>query len=154
MENRDKAKTDPQAQPPVETAPVHITRRSKTAGGIPAIVATVKHAWSEMGPVRGVRALLQLNQATGFDCPGCAWPEPDSNRPHAEFCENGAKHVADEATNKRVSPEFFRQWSVSDLSQKSDQWLGAQGRITHPLILRENASHYEEISWDEAFAVL
>ncbi len=153
-ERESKANSQPKAQPPVETDPVQITRRSKTAGGIPAIVATVKHAWSEMGPIRGVRALLQLNQISGFDCPGCAWPEPDSNRPHAEFCENGAKHVADEATTKRVTPEFFRKWSIFDLSQKSDQWLGAQGRITHPMILHPNASHYEEIPWDEAFALI
>jgi len=154
QETEGKTNSQPKAQPPVETEPIHITRRSKTAGGIPAIVATVRHAWSEMGPVRGARALLQLNQTTGFDCPGCAWPEPDRNRSHAEFCENGAKHLADEATNKRITPEFFRQWSVLDLSQKSDQWLGAQGRITHPMILRENASHYEEINWDEVFALL
>src|SRR6266481_4962226 len=156
MENRSKTNpnTDPRAQPPVETDLVKITRHSKTAGGIPAIVATVKHAWSEMGAIRGVRALLQLNQISGFDCPGCAWPEPDSNRPHAEFCENGAKHVADEATTKRITPEFFRRWSIADLAGKSDYWLGKQGRITHPMFLRNRATHYETIAWDDAFNLL
>jgi molybdopterin-dependent oxidoreductase alpha subunit len=133
---------------------VQIKPPSKTAGGVPAIVATVKHTWREMGPGRGIRTLLRLNQDQGFDCPGCAWPEPDRDRPHAEFCENGAKHVADEATTKRVTPEFFRQWSVFDLSQRSDQWLGAQGRLTHPMILRRNASHYEPLPWDEALGLI
>jgi molybdopterin-dependent oxidoreductase alpha subunit len=88
------------------------------------------------------------------DCPGCAWPEPDQKRSHFEFCENGAKHVADEATTKRITPEFFQQWSVAELSQQSDQWLGAQGRLTHPMVLRRDASHYEPVSWDNAFELL
>ena len=124
------------AQPPEETHIVQIERISKVAGGVPAIVETVKSAWGEMGVLRGTRALLQLNQVAGIVCPGCAWPEPDGSRSHAEFCENGAKHLAEEATTKRITPEFFRRWSVLDLSQQSDRWLGAQGRITHPMILR------------------
>jgi molybdopterin-dependent oxidoreductase alpha subunit len=127
---------------------------SKVAGGIPSIVATAKAAWNEMGVARGVRTLLKLNQKTGFDCPGCAWPEPDGERSHAEFCENGAKHVADEATTKRVTPEFFRDWSVADLTEQSDYWLGKQGRITHPMVLRRGATNYEAISWDDAFALI
>ncbi len=121
---------------------------------MPAIVSAVKSAWSEMGPVRGLRTLLKLNQQGGFDCPGCAWPEPDEARSHAEFCENGAKHVADEATTKRVTPEFFSQWSVADLSSKSDYWLGNQGRITYPMFLREGATHYAPIAWDQAFELI
>ncbi len=105
----------PGAQPPEEQTLVQILPLSKVAGGIPSIVAAAKAAWNEMGVTRGVRTLLKLNQKTGFDCPGCAWPEPDGERSHAEFCENGAKHVADEATTKRVTPEFFRNWSVADL---------------------------------------
>ncbi|MEP6920103.1 MAG: FdhF/YdeP family oxidoreductase [bacterium] len=142
------------AQPPEEFERVQITPLSKTAGGVPAIVSTVKSAVREMGPVRGLRTLLKLNQPGGFDCPGCAWPEPDAERSHAEFCENGAKHVADEATTKRVPPDFFREWSVADLSLKSDYWLGKQGRITHPMVLRSGATHYELISWDDAFELL
>ncbi len=124
------------------------------AGGIPSIVAAAKAAWNEMGVTRGVRTLLRLNQKTGFDCPGCAWPEPDGERSHAEFCENGAKHVADEATTKRVTPEFFRNWSVADLREQSDYWLGKQGRITHPMVLRRGATNYEAINWDDAFALI
>ena len=107
-----------------------------------------------MGLVRGVRTLLKVNQTGGVDCPGCAWPEPDRERSHFEFCENGAKHVADEATTKRVTPEFFQQWSVAELAQQSDQWLNAQGRLTHPMLLHRDATHYEPIGWDDAFELL
>src|SRR5687767_4025237 len=129
-------------------------KKSKAAGGVPAIIATLKTISSEMGLVRGARTLLKINQLDGVDCPGCAWPEPDRERSRFEFCENGAKHVADEATTKRVTPEFFQQWSVADLASQSDQWLGAQGRITHPMLLRRGATHYEPVSWDAAFELL
>lgn len=144
----------PRAQPPEENSLVQIERVSKVAGGVPSIIATAKAVWSEMGVARGVSTLLKLNQKTGFDCPGCAWPEPDGQRSHAEFCENGAKHVADEATTKRVTPEFFREWSVADLAEQSDLWLGKQGRITHPMALHRGATNYEAISWDDAFGLI
>src|SRR5687768_18320295 len=150
---QDKS-TLPSAQTPEESRLVQIERPSKVAGGIPSIIATTKTAWAEMGISRGVRTLLKLNQKDGFDCPGCAWPEPDQNRSHAEFCENGAKHVADEATTKRVTPEFFANWSLVDLSCKSDYWLGKQGRITSPMILERNGTHYEPVSWDQAFQLI
>jgi molybdopterin-dependent oxidoreductase alpha subunit len=107
-----------------------------------------------MGVARGTRTLLQLNQKDGVDCPGCAWPEPDGERSHFEFCEEGAKHVADEATTRRVTPDFFKQWSVTELSHQSDQWLNAQGRITHPMVLRKDSEHYEPIDWQDAFALI
>lgn len=148
-------KTDqPRSQPPEEKALVQIDPLSKSAGGVPAIVSAVKSAWNEMGPVRGLRTLWKLNQQGGFDCPGCAWPEPDQNRSHAEFCENGAKHVADEATTKRVTPEFFAKWSLVDLSCKSDYWLGKQGRITSPMMLERNGTNYEPVNWDKAFELI
>ncbi len=152
-ENTDKQARATQAQTPEESGPLQIKPIKRVAGGLPSIIEATKSAWGEMGVVRGTSALLKLNQVGGFDCPGCAWPDPDQERFHAEFCENGAKHLADEATDKRVTPEFFRQWSVFDLSQKSDQWLGSQGRITHPMILRRNASHYEPLGWEEAFGL-
>jgi molybdopterin-dependent oxidoreductase alpha subunit len=154
MSNKVIKPSQASAQPPEESSPVQIRPMSKVAGGVPAVIATARTAWNEMGVVRGVRTLLKLNQQTGFDCPGCAWPEPDGERSHAEFCENGAKHVADEATTERAPPEFFRQWSVADLAVKSDYWLGKQGRITEPMVLRRGATHYEEISWDDAFAFI
>ena len=154
MSNDELKTPQPCAQPPEETSLVQIEPVAKVAGGIPAIIVTAKTAWNEMGIARGVRTLLKLNQKTGVDCPGCAWPEPDGERSHAEFCENGAKHVADEATTKRVTPEFFRKWSVADLAEQSDYWLGKQGRVAQPLVLRRGATNYEAISWDDAFAMI
>ncbi|HEU4933344.1 MAG TPA: FdhF/YdeP family oxidoreductase [Pyrinomonadaceae bacterium] len=126
----------------------------KAAGGVPSIIAAVKAVSDEMGLVRGARTMLKINQVGGVDCPGCAWPEPDQKRSHFEFCENGAKHVADEATTKRVTPEFFQKWSVAELAEQSDQWLNAQGRLTQPMMLNRGASHYELVSWDDAFELL
>ncbi|AGC46139.1 oxidoreductase alpha (molybdopterin) subunit [Myxococcus stipitatus DSM 14675] len=143
----------PPVQPPEEPRPPLVGRLSEVAGGLPAVISTMKHAWGEMGPVRGTRLLLKVNQKDGFDCPGCAWPDP-GHRSVAEFCENGAKAVAEEGTKERVTPDFFRQWSVADLCAQSDYWLGKQGRLTHPMVLREGATHYTPISWDEAFALV
>jgi molybdopterin-dependent oxidoreductase alpha subunit len=151
---QSEIQTPQSGQPPIEIADIEIKRSSSVAGGIPAIVQTVKHSWREMGVRRSLKTLLAVNQKDGFDCPGCAWPEPDGERTHAEFCENGAKAVAEEATTKRVTPEFFKDWSVEKLSRKSDYWLGKQGRLTHPMLLRESGTHYEPVSWDEAFALI
>lgn len=144
----------PSAQPPAEKTPAQATGLEKVAGGLPAIAATLKVTAAEMGLLRGMRTLLKVNQTGGVDCPGCAWPEPDRERSHFEFCENGAKHVADEATTKRITPEFFKKWSVAELSQQSDQWLGAQGRLTQPMLLHRDATHYEPVSWDDAFELI
>jgi molybdopterin-dependent oxidoreductase alpha subunit len=149
-----KALPVPNAQPPEETAPPDVKPISKVGGGIPAVLSAAKYTFGEMGVVRGTRTLLQLNQKQGIDCPGCAWPEPDGERSHFEFCEEGAKHVADEATTKRVTPEFFQRWSVTELSQQSDHWLNQQGRITHPMMLREGSDRYEAINWPDAFALI
>jgi len=129
-------------------------KKARAAGGVPAIIATIKSLSEETGLVRGVRTLLTVNQSGGVDCPGCAWPEPDQKRSHFEFCENGAKHIADEATTKRVTPEFFKKWSVAELAAQSDQWLNAQGRLTHPMLLHRDATHYEPVNWDDAFELL
>ncbi len=142
------------AQPPAESAPPEVKPISKAAGGLTSAVVAAKFAFGEMGVVRGTKTLLQINQKQGIDCPGCAWPEPDGERSHFEFCEEGAKHVADEATKKRVTPEFFARWSVRELAEQSDLWLNQQGRITHPMVLREGAQHYEPINWPEAFALV
>ena len=141
-------------QPPAEATPPDVGPISKIAGGMTSALTAARFAWGEMGLVRGTRTLLQLNQKQGIDCPGCAWPEPDGERSHFEFCEEGAKHVADEATRKRVTPEFFSKWSVKELASQSDLWLNQQGRLTEPMILREGASHYEAINWPDAFALI
>src|SRR5436305_7017498 len=148
----DKSSLASGAQPPLESTPPDVQPVSKVAGGMTAALTAARFAWSEMGVVRGSRTLMQLNQKQGIDCPGCAWPEPDGERSHFEFCEEGAKHVADEATRKRVTPEFFKQWTVTALRQQTDQWLNAPGRITHPMILRERGDHYGAIDWPAAFA--
>src|SRR5712675_105699 len=130
------------------------TRIPKVATGIPAIVHSLGYGLSEMGPLRMTRAWLAVNQKNGFDCPSCAWADPDDDRHLFEFCENGAKAMADEATTARVSAEFFARYSVAELSEKSDYWLNKQGRLTCPVILRPGYSHYQAISWDDAFQTI
>jgi len=125
--------------------------RGTAAGGIGAVVSSLAYTLDRAGPVRGLRVLARLNQSTGFDCPGCAWPDPE-HRALAEFCENGARAVADEADKRKVGPTFFGQWSIERLSQQSDHWLNRQGRLTHPMWRKEGAECYEEVTWDEAFA--
>ncbi|MEZ5428074.1 MAG: FdhF/YdeP family oxidoreductase [Pyrinomonadaceae bacterium] len=125
----------------------------KTAAGLSAIITTMQRAYDEMGVRKAVSTLLKLNQKGGIDCQSCAWADPEE-RTMAEFCENGAKALSDEATNKRATPNFFAKYSVADMSVQDDQWLNAQGRITHPMILREDATHYEPVSWEEAFALI
>jgi molybdopterin-dependent oxidoreductase alpha subunit len=151
---KDLTHKSPRAQPPQDFTGIKISHADKAAGGLPAIMSAMKHSWSEMGATRTLKTLTRINQKGGFDCPGCAWPEPDGERTHFEFCENGAKHVADEATTKRVTPEFFRQWSVAELSRQSDMWLNDQGRLTHPMLLRRGSHFYEPVSWDAAFALI
>jgi formate dehydrogenase major subunit len=122
------------------------------AAGVTAVTVAMRRALHEMGPVRTARTLLRLNQTDGFDCMSCAWPDPE-HRHTAEFCENGAKAVAEEATKARVTTEFFARHSVAQLAARTDYTLGKQGRLTHPMVLRPGASHYEPISWDEALAL-
>ena len=145
---------DARAQPPEGPVPLQREAPARTAGGIPAVVSSIRHAFGQAGAIRGTRLLLALNQFDGFDCPGCAWPEPDDHRSTFEFCENGAKAVAEEGTAARIDPDFFARHSVAELSRQSDHWLGKQGRLTVPLALRSGATHYEPISWDEAFALV
>jgi formate dehydrogenase major subunit len=124
------------------------------AAGVKAVTVAMGRALGEMGPSRTARTLLRLNQVDGFDCMSCAWPDPDPEHRHqAEFCENGAKAVAEEATKARVTPEFFARHSIADLSTRTDHWLGKQGRLTHPMVRRPGATHYEPIGWHEAFAL-
>ncbi|MBF5041140.1 FdhF/YdeP family oxidoreductase [Aggregicoccus sp. 17bor-14] len=142
------------AEPPVETEGLRVGPAPQAAGGMPAIVSTMRHALGKMGAVRTFQTLSRLNQKGGFDCQSCAWPDPDGERDLASFCENGAKAVADEAMTARIGPEFFRRYSVQQLSEQSDHWLNRQGRLTHPMLLREGGTHYEPVSWDEAFALV
>src|SRR3954454_9321849 len=123
-------------EPPPETEAPRLERREESAAGFTSIYETAKHGFGEMGVARTVSTLLKLNQKDGFDCPSCAWPDPDGERKVAEFCENGAKAVASEATRKRVTPEFFAEHTIADLLAQSDLWMDQQGRLTHPMVRR------------------
>ncbi|MFD8719032.1 FdhF/YdeP family oxidoreductase [Streptomyces sp. NPDC059629] len=132
-----------------------VTAPKTWATGAPAVVHALQYALGQTSPKRTALTLLNINQTEGFDCPGCAWPEPGPGHRHRnEYCENGAKHIGDEATSRRVTADFFRQYSVDELSRKSDYWLNQQGRLTEPMVLREGATHYEPIGWDEALDLL
>lgn len=144
----------PAAQPPVEVADIKLGAPSGAAGGLQAVAVTTGLTLGAMGAVRGAKLLLEVNQKDGFDCQSCAWPSPDGDRQTFEFCENGAKAVADEATPRRITAEFFEKHTVAELAAQSDHWLNAQGRLTAPMVLRAGASHYEAISWDDAFALI
>jgi len=123
------------------------------AVGLPGIYYSLKYAMNEMGPKRSLQTLLKMNHVDGFDCPSCAWPDPD-RRKAAEFCENGAKAVAWEATRKRVTAEFFAEHSIDDLLAHDDHWLEHQGRLTEPMYLAPGDSHYRPIGWEEAYRLI
>lgn len=137
---------------PVQDAP-QVAQAQHSAAGIPAIGHSLRMAQQQMGVRRTALTLLRVNQKDGFDCPGCAWPEPE-HRHTAEFCENGAKAVAEEATLRRVTPDFFAAHPVADLATRSGYWLGQQGRLTHPMYLAEGAERYEPVSWERAFDII
>jgi molybdopterin-dependent oxidoreductase alpha subunit len=143
------------AQPPEKFTGIEFTEISKTAAGKKALASTFKHIKKEVGIIDGIKLLKNLNQTYGFDCPGCAWPDPDQKRTFlAEYCENGAKAVAEEATKNKVSPLFFATHSVSELAKLSDYEIGKSGRITQPVFLPEGKDNYEEISWKDAFQII
>ncbi|MBT1187462.1 FdhF/YdeP family oxidoreductase [Streptomyces sp. CJ_13] len=144
--------TKPPAGDPVQDAP-QVAPPKHAAAGLPAIGHTLRIAQQQMGLARTARTLLKVNQKDGFDCPGCAWPEGDK-RHTAEFCENGAKAVAEEATLRRVTPAFFAEHPLSDLAGRSGYWLGQQGRITEPMYLPEGADRYEAVPWERAFEII
>src|SRR5271154_4922211 len=143
-----------QAQNPVDFAELRVGRASEDAAGIPAIWNTMLYGIGDMGPVRAPEAFLKINHVSGFDCQSCAWPSPDKKRKLFEFCENGAKAVSDESTKKRVTPEFFAKHSIEELAAQSDYWLNQQGRLTSPMVRHANATHYQPITWSEAFAMI
>ncbi|TWD74808.1 molybdopterin-dependent oxidoreductase alpha subunit [Kribbella amoyensis] len=134
---------------------VDIEQPKKKAAGVPAVLSSFKFGFREMGPARTGKVFLKMNQDGGFDCPSCAWPDPDHKRKHAaEFCENGAKAVAWEATRKRVPRAFFAENSIDDLNRISEYELGKLGRITEPMLKRAGSDRYEPVGWDEAFHVV
>ena len=121
------------------------------AGGWGALRATAQALAHSRNALAGTGLLLKQNQPDGFDCPGCAWPDP-KHTSSFEFCENGAKAVSWEATSKRATPEFFARHTVSELWRQSDHWLEDQGRLTHPMAYDRASDRFVAVSWDEAFA--
>lgn len=148
-----KQKQTPKAENPETLLNLKLTEPKEVAAGIPAVISAVKHVFGEMDPVRGTKALFKLNQKDGFDCPGCAWPDPDDERsPIGEYCENGAKAIAEEATTKKLDASFFARNSVYELSLLNDYEIGKKGRVAEPMYLAEGATHYTPISWKDAYA--
>lgn len=135
------------------TLPPSHSQPQAVAAGIPAVLSTLSVVAQQPGLVRGAQGLVKLNQVEGVDCPSCAWPDPDHRSPF-EFCENGAKALADETTRERLEPEFFARHSVEELSRLTDYRLNRLGRITCPVYLPADASHYQPISWERAFTLL
>lgn len=137
----------------IDEADLKVEAPETTSVGLPAVANAMAISLDQMGPIRTAQTLLRVNQKSGFDCPGCAWPDPEHRSP-AEFCENGAKAVAEEATRRRVTPEFFAAHSIADLAAQDDYWLGQQGRITHPMVREAGATHYTPIGWEAAFRLI
>jgi len=134
---------------------ISLTSPADYAAGAKGVQVAMQHSFKEMGIFKAMKGLMAMNQKEGFDCPGCAWPDPDQKRAaFAEYCENGAKALAEEATRKEVDPEFFLNHSIEEIASWSDHRIGKSGRITHPVILRPESNHYEAISWEEAFKVI
>lgn len=141
------------ATTPMDTNSLKIKKVKSVAAGIPAATSSLFHGLRKMGAIKTVKTLTTVNQPAGFDCPGCAWPDPEHSSAF-EFCENGAKAVADEAMKGGVNPKFFAKYTVQELSQKSDFWLNNQGRITHPMVLKKGSDKYSPIDWDDAIQLV
>ncbi len=141
----------PLAENPEEHTGLKKGKIKKSAAGMPAVVSSLQHVIGEAGVSRGIKALANLNKKGGFDCPSCAWPDPDDDRAANEYCENGAKAIAEEATLKKLTASFFAKHSVNELSGLSDHEIGKKGRIAEPVYLPKGATHYQPISWENAF---
>ncbi len=149
--NEEKNKI-PSAENPEAFTGLTISKLPIAAAGVSAVFKALKFVFDESGVIRGLKALNKVNTKGGFDCPSCAWPDPDDERSGiAEYCENGAKAVADEATTKAIGADFFATHSVKDLADLTDYEIGKKGRVAAPMYLPEGASHYQPISWDDAF---
>jgi formate dehydrogenase major subunit len=145
----------PAPEADIDETAIRVSGPERTSAGLTAVRTALAHAVGEMGVARTSKTLRRVNQADGFDCQGCAWADPDPGHRHAaEFCENGAKAVAEEGTLRRVGPEFFARHTIADLDERSDYWLGQQGRLTHPMVRRPGADRYEQIGWDEALTLI
>ena len=142
------------ATTPIENESLRIVRPSKLAAGLKGVTHSFRHTLAQSGIKGTIQTMRTVNRFDGFDCPGCAWPDPDNHRSGFEFCENGAKAFAAEATSRRISTDFFSTHSVSSLSEKGDMWMDKQGRLTQPMYLAKNEEHYQPITWDAAYSLI
>ena len=143
-------------KPPVRNetdAHLKVGPPKRSAAGLPSLLETIPLALTEMGPERAVKTLTAMNQKDGFDCMSCAWPDPPE-RKMAEFCENGAKAVSWEADPLKIPATFWEQNSVSSLRERSEYWLGQQGRLVEPLYKPAGKDHYQPVSWENAFGII
>ena len=142
-------------QPPKKFTDISLSKPKKYAAGVPAIISSLKFIKEEVGISKGIKLLNRMNQLGGFDCPGCAWPDPDDKRALlSEYCENGAKAISEEYAKAKADPDFFSTHTVSDLLEWSDLDLGKSGRLTHPMVFNSQTDKYEKISWDDAFLLI
>ena len=142
-------------QPPKEFTEISLSDPKEYAAGVPAIISSLKFIKDEVGVGKGIKLLKNMNQKGGFDCPGCAWPDPDDKRALlSEYCENGAKAISEEYAKTKAGPDFFSKHTISELLDWSDLKLGKAGRLTHPMVLNPETDKYEKISWDDAFELI
>lgn len=152
MKKDNKTQNEANPENPYKTIDLKLTKVKDYAAGIPALKASLNDLIEEKTLLRGGKALFKMNQMGGFDCPSCAWPDPDDERsPLGEYCENGVKALAEEATSKKITADFFKNHSVYELSQLTDYEIGKKGRLTEPMYLPKNGTHYQPISWEDAF---
>lgn len=132
-----------------------VRRRKNYAAGITAVAVSLRHLFKYMKPSNILKGTLKINQKGGFDCSGCAWPDPDDERSVlGEYCENGMKALAEEAQKNSIGKDFFSKHPISELLKLSDFELGKQGRLGEPLILEKGQSHYKPIDWPQAFQII
>ena len=137
-----------------ETKGLKIEGQAKSAAGMKAVIISLKQIFGVMPKGKAFKVLNKLNQKNGVDCPGCAWPDPDNRSKLGEYCENVVKAIAEEAMEQTAGPEFFAKYSIDEMKAQSDYWLGQQGRLTHPMVLRPGEKHYVPISWDETNKII
>ncbi|MEL0456736.1 FdhF/YdeP family oxidoreductase [Flavobacteriaceae bacterium SZ-1-7] len=142
----EKAKT------PEHFSNLKITKPTTDSAGFAAIKSALNHVSKYMNTNDAIKLSGKINQKGGFDCPGCAWPDPDDERSSlGEYCENGIKAIAEEAQNKTIGADFFARHSVEELAIWTDFEIGKSGRLAEPMFLAEGATHYQPISWEDAF---
>jgi molybdopterin-dependent oxidoreductase alpha subunit len=154
MGTSNTSRGKPRAETPLESKPPTLGPIPTVATGLTAAVKSLQVSVQHMGVAKTLESWKLVNQKGGFDCPSCAWADPEHDRSSLEFCENGAKAFADDATQKTIGTDFFSEHSLEALAEQSDQWLNAAGRLAEPMVFRQGDSHYRPISWPDAFELV